>query len=254
MHAPESSCRQEGYHLSRLKRKELKRNPRRRSFSSIKGRIVRVPRRRICPVHPGRKLSASSKTSQHSLLDLIFSKTGCRKTIVRYTGVMGRCNLCKVEYAPPSNRLLRGQRFGWNFQAWVVYQRIALRMSYRLISKAAFDLFSEQLSVPTAVGFVVKFAENYRRTEDLLLRGLLDGPVVHLDETKINILGGRPIRVGSYRQRSGGFQVKTESRDGFSQATIFHLQGHCRDRLLWRIRRAPLSAAEMPRPFDQRLE
>ena len=170
-------------------KKELKRIPRRRSFSAIKGRIVRVPRRRVCPVHPGHKLSVSSKTSQHSLLDLIFSKTGCRKTIVRYTGLMGHCNLCKVEYVPPSNRLLRSQRFGWGFQAWVVYQRIALRMSYRLISKAAFDLFSERLSVQTALGFVVKFAASYRRTEDLLLRGLLDGPIVHLDETRINILG-----------------------------------------------------------------
>src|SRR5437016_8752754 len=79
--------------------------------------------------------------------------------------------------------------FGWNFQAWVVYQRIALRMSYRLISKAAFDLFSEHLSTQTAVGFIEKFAEHYRRSEALLLNGLLNGPVLHLDETKINILG-----------------------------------------------------------------
>lgn len=162
---------------------------RRRSFSTIKGRIVRVPRRRICPKHPGHKLTPSSKTSQHSLLDLIFSKTGCRKTIVRYTGVMGYCNLCNENYAPPGTRVHRGQQFGWSFQAWVVYQRIALRMSYRLISKATFDLFSEQLSLQTAVGFVEKFAEHYRRAEDLLLRGILDGPVVHIDETKINILG-----------------------------------------------------------------
>jgi hypothetical protein len=170
-------------------KKKAKRRPRRRSFSAIKGRIVRVPRRRICPAHPGHKLSASSKTSQHSLLDLIFSKTGCRKTIVRYTGLMGYCNLCNEKYAPPGTRLYRGQHFGWNFQAWVVYQRIALRMSYRLISKATFDLFSEHLSPQTAVGFVEKFAKHYRRTEDLLMRGLLDGPVLHLDETKMNILG-----------------------------------------------------------------
>ena len=170
-------------------KENVNRRPRRRSFSTIKGRIVRVPRRRICPNHPGRKLSASSKTSQHSLLDLVFSKTGCHKTIVRYTGLMGYCNLCNERYAPPGTRVFRGQQFGWSFQAWVVYQRIALRMSYRLISKAAFDLFSEELSPQTAVGFVEKFAEHYRHTEDLLLHGLLDGPVVHLDETKINILG-----------------------------------------------------------------
>jgi hypothetical protein len=145
-------------------RKKAKRSPRRRSFSSIKGKIVRVPRRRICPKHPGHKLSASSKISQHSLLDVIFSKTGCRKTIVRYTGLMGYCNLCNEKYAPPGTRVFRGQQFGWSFQAWVVYQRIALRMSYRLISKATFDLFSEQLSPETAVGFVERFSKYYQRT------------------------------------------------------------------------------------------
>ena len=119
----------------------------------------------------------------------MFSKAGCRKTIVRYTGRMGYCKICHEKYSPPGTRIHRGQQFGWNFQAWVVYQRIALRMSYRLISKATFDLFSEHLSPQTAVGFVDKFAKHYRRTEDLLLRGLLNGQVVHLDETKMNIAG-----------------------------------------------------------------
>jgi hypothetical protein len=170
-------------------KKTAKRRPRRRSFSSLKGRIVRVPRRRICPRHPGQKLSASSKIAQHSLIDLVFSKRGCRETIVRYTGRMGRCNLCNESHSPPQIRLLKGKKFGWNFQAWVIYQRIALRMSYRLISKATFDLFSEQLSPQTAVEFVEKFSKYYQHTEDLLLREILDGPVVHLDETRINVLG-----------------------------------------------------------------
>lgn len=102
---------------------------------------------------------------------------------------MGYCKICHEKYAPPGTRLHRGQLFGWNFQAWVVYQRIALRMSYRLISKVAFDLFSEHLSPQTAIGFIEQFAEHYRRSEDLLWRGLSDGPVLHLDETKINIAG-----------------------------------------------------------------
>src|SRR5215469_5415320 len=168
-------------------KKKAKKRQQRRSFSTIKGTIVRVRRKRVCP--RGHNLTASSKTSQHSLLDLRFTKSGCHKTIVRYTGVMGYCKLCHEKYAPPGTRLYRGQRFGWQFQAWVVYQRIALRMSYRLISKSIYDLFSEQLSLETAVGFVEKFSEYYQRTEDLLLRRLLGGPVVHLDETKMNISG-----------------------------------------------------------------
>jgi hypothetical protein len=39
------------------------------------------------------------------------------------------------------------------------------------------------------MGFIENFAEHYRRSEALLLRGLLDGPVLHLDETKMNISG-----------------------------------------------------------------
>src|SRR5262249_17504962 len=101
-------------------KKKNKKRQQRRSFSTIKGTIVRVPRKRICPA--GHKLSASSKTSQHSLLDLRFTKSGCHKTIVRYTGVMGYCKLCNEKYAPPGTRLYRGQRFGCKFQAWVVYQ------------------------------------------------------------------------------------------------------------------------------------
>lgn len=102
---------------------------------------------------------------------------------------MGYCSICHDKFAPPGTRIHRGQLFGWNFQAWVVYQRIALRMSYRLISKATSDLFSEELSLQTAVGFVEKFAEYHQRTEDLLLRRIMEGPIVHLDETKINISG-----------------------------------------------------------------
>jgi hypothetical protein len=131
----------------------------------------------------------SSKSSQHLLIDLAFSKGGCRKTIIRYMGRMSYCILCHESHSPPTIRLLNGQKFGWNFQAWVIYQRLVLRMSYRLISKAIYDLFSEPLSLGTAAGFVERFSEYYQRTADLLMHRILDGPVVHLDETRINILG-----------------------------------------------------------------
>jgi len=166
-----------------------KSHPLRPALSMMKGSVVRVPRRRICPKHVGHKLRPSSKISRHSLIDLMFSKTGCRKTVVRYTGLMANCDLCNLSYPPPGVSKLRNQHFGWNFQSWVVYQRIVLRMPFGLISKAAFDLFSEHLSPTTAQAYIEKFAGEYERTEDQLLHNILDGAVVHLDETKISILG-----------------------------------------------------------------
>lgn len=148
-----------------------------------------LPRRRICPRHPGHGLVLSSKTAQHSVIDLTFSRTGCRKTVIRYTGRRGYCDDCHESHVPRGIQLLRGQLFGRDFQAWVIYQRLAIRLSYWLISRATWDLFSEELAPQTVAEFVERFSENYRPTEDLLLRRMLKGPVIHLDETKINILG-----------------------------------------------------------------
>ena len=168
------------------------RRPKRRSARSLpaaKGRTVRVPRRRICPRDTGHKLTASSRTSKHAIVDLVFSKAGCRKSIIRYVGQMARCSLCCGVYAPPALLRIRNQLFGSGFEAWVVYQRLVLRMSYRLISKAVFDLFAEHLSVQTVAAILERYADRYRRTEEILLRKLLEGPLVHIDETKINIQG-----------------------------------------------------------------
>jgi len=66
---------------------------------------------------------------------------------------------CHERHSPPAVRVLKGHPFAWNFQAWVGYLRITLRMSYRLIPKAVFDLFSEQLLPEAAVDFVERFSE-----------------------------------------------------------------------------------------------
>jgi predicted RecB family nuclease len=198
---------------------------RRKSFSAIKGKIVRVPRKRICPRCPGHRLSRSSRTANHSLIDLVFSKAGCHKTIVRHIGQMGYCNQCGQVYAPPGMRSLRNQQFGWSFQAWVVYQRLALRMSYRLISKATFDLFSEPLPLQTATGFVERCAEQYQSTEALLLRRILDGPVLHIDETKMNILGTDQYVWVLTDNARVVFQLRPNRETGFLKALLASFKG-----------------------------
>jgi len=45
-------------------------------------------------------------------------------------------------------------------------QRLAMRLSYRLISRATWDLFSEKLAPQTVAEFVERFSENYRPAED----------------------------------------------------------------------------------------
>ena len=65
--------------------------------------------------------------------------------------------------------------YGPGFQAWVVYQRVALRLSYGLIAQAAQDIFHVDIATCSIKWCVERRSEEYIHTEKLLLRHILDG-------------------------------------------------------------------------------
>ncbi len=166
-----------------------KKLPSRRKLSSGKGRTVRVSRKRTCPNHVGLPLIPRKTQASCRLLDLVFTKSGCKKSVVHYVGQKAYCPLCDTAYVPPFIKRLRGVVFGRGFRAWVVYQRVVLRMSYRLISKAAEDIFHETVQAQTMIRFVTCVSEEYIRTEEALFRTILLSPAIHIDETQLNISG-----------------------------------------------------------------
>lgn len=163
--------------------------PSKRKLPSGKGRMVRVSRKRTCPNHAGLPLIPRKTQASCRLLDLVFTKSGCKKSVVYYIGQKAYCPLCDTAYVPPFIKRQRGVVFGRGFQAWVVYQRVVLRMSYRLMSKAAQDLFHEKVHAQTMIRFVTCVSEEYRRTEETLFRTILLSPAIHIDETQLNISG-----------------------------------------------------------------
>lgn len=152
-------------------------------------RTVRVRRALSCPRHPGVCLERADKLAEHVLIDLAFTKNGCRKIVTKYIGSMSRCPQCARLYTPPAIKRLSGRLFGHGFRVWVVYQRIVLRLPYRVIVQLGYDLFSEYLSEGSAVSFIRDIAHFYAQTEQLLLKRILASPFVHVDETKISIEG-----------------------------------------------------------------
>ena len=84
-----------------------------------------------------------------------------------------------------------GQRslFGHNIQAWVIYTRIVLRLPLAAISQSCEELFDEPITDASIGNFILRFAEYYAPTENILLARLLASPFIHADETKINVQG-----------------------------------------------------------------
>ena len=102
---------------------------------------------------------------------------------------MAFCPKCKRFYEPPAIVRMRDQTFGHAFQAWIVYQRVVLRLPYRIIVQVTEHLFGIGLSASSGINHLRYMARYYASTEEANLRAVLKSNFVHVDETKINIEG-----------------------------------------------------------------
>ena len=136
-------------------------------------------------------LEPTGEKAEHTIIDLAFSKTGCRKTITKYIGSKAYCPRCKRDYLPPAIHRFRGRLFGHGFQSWAVYQRVALRLPYSAIVAVIENLFAEHVSTSEVIKFMRQISDEYSTTNALLLKRILDSPFIHADETKISIRGSQ---------------------------------------------------------------
>ncbi|MFT5328284.1 MAG: putative RecB family nuclease [Planctomycetaceae bacterium] len=161
----------------------------RKSLPSRAGKVIRVPRKRKCQHCPDQKLRPSKRLVEHSLLDLTFTRSGCRTIVVKYIGNRAFCPVCTHYYPPPGINRLRNQVYGRNFRCWTAYARIVLRLPIRVISDVSATLFNQHIPSVTVSDFVASIAREYASVEQLIESQILESPVMHVDETKINIRG-----------------------------------------------------------------
>jgi len=153
-------------------------------------KILILPHERVCPECGYDPLTPTKAMSRSFIVDLVLTRNGIRKTITQYSGGQAYCPKCREVYAPPEIRKYpRNQMYGRGFGAWVVYQRVALRLPYESIVELAFEQFGETFNVAQPQKFLEQFAKYYAGTESQIVKGLLKSPFVHVDETKVNIQG-----------------------------------------------------------------
>ncbi len=162
-----------------------------RNLPANRGNIVRVRRKRNCPIHSAQQLQPVDKAMVHTMLDLVFTKNGCKKVFTTFVGNRAYCPLCDLEYPPPAIKKLHQQIFGHGFMSWVTYQRVVLRLPFGVISTAMHELFSEHLNTSTATSLIYRMAAHYKSTEHILWQKVLASPILHVDETTINIRGSK---------------------------------------------------------------
>lgn len=152
-------------------------------------KLVHLPAQEYC-LNCGNPLNILNKIADKTVIDLVFTKNGVRKSITKYCGAKSYCQTCNIRYNPEGiNKRGSNQLFGHAFQSWVVYQRLVLRLSYKNIVKVMEEQFNEKVSPTTITEFIKIFAHNYSSTEKIIIQHILGSPFVHVDETPISIRG-----------------------------------------------------------------
>jgi predicted RecB family nuclease len=152
-------------------------------------RTVYVEPRRRCPIDDVDLRPEPNEPVKRTVIDLVFTRGGCRKTVTKYVSTSGRCPKCGKHYSPVGFRGPHSHPFGHGFHAWSVFQRVVLRLPYRIITQVTEHLFGVGLCTQTIVNFLRYLAEHYAPTEAGMVQAIRKSDFVHVDETKISIRG-----------------------------------------------------------------
>jgi len=157
--------------------------------------LARPGPRGSCAYHRARNVHGvvrapleSAKLRDKTLVDLVFTTNGCRKTVTKYVGAIALCPQCHGRSCiPPEIATMPRYASGRSSQAWAIYQRLVLRLPYHVITQALEEQFHVRVNQGTIVAFMRNFARDYAEAEEPCRTHLLSSPFVHADETKINI-------------------------------------------------------------------
>jgi predicted RecB family nuclease len=154
-------------------------------------KLVRVPRARICHLHK-RALVATNLKAETIIIDLVSTPKGIKKKITKYWGLKARCPNCSHRYVPRSISIKgKNPKYGNGLKAWVAYQRLAMRLPFGKISQLIEDSFNLWIPSGGVNKLFRSFCQNYIKTEKLIVKKLLESPIIHVDETSVNIQGNK---------------------------------------------------------------
>lgn len=169
-----------------------KRNPRQRAKQVCLSRkkaektvVIKPPT--SCP-ECGKRGRVKFRFISRTVQDLVFGRDSVKRRLVKYVLQTYLCRSCGHEYRLDEWKL-NGIKWGWNIIAYFVYHIVGLRIPQRTVQSSMNRLFSLCLSHTTLNEFKIKAANQYLLTKRKILERIVNGDLIHADETRANIQG-----------------------------------------------------------------
>ena len=140
-----------------------------------------------CPTCKSNLIYCHGKRSKIEV-DLWFMQHGIKRWITRYVIRRYRCQSCRSTFYPHDRRWT-ARKYGPALAAYTVYQNIELGLPQNRIASSIVQLFGLEISRNTVNQFKAATARNYASTYDDVLKRLCSGPLLHVDETSVSVMG-----------------------------------------------------------------
>ena len=150
--------------------------------------VVAIPPPTACPVC-GKRWRKKARLLSRTVQDLVFNRGSVKGRYVNYVFQTYRCRSCGHEYNVHDWYLKDRRKWGWNILAYFVYHIVGLMIPQHTVRKSINRLYGLDLSSGTLFNFKIAAAEYYSATNKKILDRIINGSLIHADETRANIKG-----------------------------------------------------------------
>jgi predicted RecB family nuclease len=120
--------------------------------------------------------------------DLKFGRAGVKRWVVKYIFDRYICWRCKATFYLEDRPWTRS-KFGSGLRSYVIYQIIELRLAQRAVVESLNQLFGFDLNTGSITRIKAKATQLYKVTYETILNKIVQGELIHADETRINLIG-----------------------------------------------------------------
>ena len=139
-----------------------------------------------CPCCGGTALTRHQNRSLARLaFDLRITRSGIKRWVTRYRTTWHHCAGCGTRFLPSD--YLRLEEFCHSLKSWAMYEHVAHRTSLSNIAETIRECFNMPLSHPQVHAFKQLLADYYQGTYKRLLEKIVDGALLHVDETEVHV-------------------------------------------------------------------
>ena len=149
-------------------------------------KVVELPCER-CPACNSKDLFRIGSITQR-IIDLKYFRDGVKRWVTKYRSWNYRCGKCDRILTHPQFPQVT-TTYGRGLISWCIYQNIACGQNMLQVRKVLAQVFNLRISQSQMYNFKAAVAKYYRAKYARILDEILRGPLIHIDETEVNLRG-----------------------------------------------------------------